>query len=43
MNFGAIGRTTQAEATAIVHAALEAGVNVIDTADMYGAGEQPPG
>ncbi len=42
MNFGAIGRTTQAEATAIVHAALEAGVNVIDTADTY-AGEQPPG
>lgn len=39
MNFGAIGRTTQAEATAIVDAALEAGINVIDTADMYGAGE----
>ncbi|WP_217253177.1 aldo/keto reductase [Streptomyces sp. AC602_WCS936] len=39
MNFGAIGRTTQDEATAIVDAALEAGVNVIDTADMYGRGE----
>jgi len=39
MNFGAIGRTTQAEATALVDAALEAGINVIDTADMYGAGE----
>ncbi|MDN3271588.1 aldo/keto reductase [Streptomyces sp. MA15] len=39
MNFGAIGRTTQEEATAIVDAALEAGVNLIDTADMYGAGE----
>ncbi|MGW5900383.1 aldo/keto reductase [Streptomyces althioticus] len=39
MNFGAIGRTTQEEATAIVDAALEAGVNVIDTADMYGDGE----
>ncbi|MYX71565.1 aldo/keto reductase, partial [Streptomyces sp. SID3915] len=39
MNFGAIGRTTQDEATAIVDAALEGGVNVIDTADMYGAGE----
>ncbi len=39
MNFGAIGRTTQEEATAIVDAALEAGVNVIDTADMYGTGE----
>ncbi|WP_326700864.1 aldo/keto reductase [Streptomyces sp. NBC_01754] len=39
MNFGAIGRTTQEEATAIVDAALEGGVNLIDTADMYGAGE----
>lgn len=39
MNFGAIGRTTQEEATAIVDAALEAGVNLIDTADMYGDGE----
>ncbi|MFF9337542.1 aldo/keto reductase [Streptomyces albogriseolus] len=39
MNFGAIGRTTQEEATAIVDAALEAGVNLIDTADMYGKGE----
>ncbi|PWI16337.1 aldo/keto reductase [Streptomyces sp. Act143] len=39
MNFGAIGRTTQEEATALVDRALEAGVNLIDTADMYGAGE----
>jgi aryl-alcohol dehydrogenase-like predicted oxidoreductase len=39
MNFGAIGRTTQDEATAIVDAALEGGINVIDTADMYGQGE----
>ncbi|MET9595506.1 aldo/keto reductase [Streptomyces sp. NPDC006516] len=39
MNFGAIGRTTQDEATAIVDAALEAGINLIDTADMYGEGE----
>ncbi|PPK67466.1 aldo/keto reductase [Actinokineospora auranticolor] len=39
MNFGRVGRTTQDEATAIVDAALEAGVNVIDTADAYGAGE----
>jgi aryl-alcohol dehydrogenase-like predicted oxidoreductase len=39
MNFGAIGRTTQDQATAIVEAALEAGINLIDTADMYGAGE----
>jgi len=39
MNFGAIGRTTQEQATAIVDGALEAGVNLIDTADMYGQGE----
>lgn len=39
MNFGAIGRTTPDEATAIVDAALEAGINLIDTADMYGNGQ----
>ncbi|MEU1619575.1 aldo/keto reductase [Streptomyces sp. NPDC005722] len=39
MNFGSIGRTTQDEATALVDAAVEAGINVIDTADMYSAGE----
>ncbi|MFG2683932.1 aldo/keto reductase [Streptomyces sp. NPDC048392] len=39
MNFGSIGRTTQDEATAIVDAALEGGINLIDTADWYGGGE----
>ena len=39
MNFGAIGRTTQDEATAIVDAALDGGINLIDTADMYSQGE----
>ncbi|MGZ8178330.1 aldo/keto reductase [Williamsia sp. SKLECPSW1] len=39
MNFGAIGHTTQDDATAIVDAALDAGINVIDTADMYSQGE----
>src|SRR5919202_859096 len=39
MNFGEIGRTTQDDATAIVDAALEAGINLIDTADMYGKGQ----
>ncbi|NEB37358.1 aldo/keto reductase [Streptomyces sp. SID14515] len=39
MNFGKIGRTTQDEVTAIVDAALEAGINLIDTADVYGGGE----
>ncbi len=38
MNFGPIGNTTQDEATAIVDAALDAGVNFLDTADMYSAG-----
>ncbi len=39
MNFGAIGQTTQDDATAIVDAALEAGINLIDTADRYSDGE----
>ncbi|MEU4142020.1 aldo/keto reductase [Streptomyces parvulus] len=39
MNFGSLGRTTQEEATAIVDAALEAGINVVDTADRYSGGE----
>ncbi|WP_250008237.1 aldo/keto reductase [Actinoplanes sp. M2I2] len=39
MNFGRIGNTTQEEATALVDAALEAGVNLIDTADAYSAGQ----
>ncbi|MFD2082605.1 Predicted oxidoreductase [Actinopolymorpha cephalotaxi] len=39
MNFGRAGRTTQDEATALVDAALEGGINLIDTADKYGDGE----
>src|SRR3977135_1640972 len=39
MNFGSIGRTTQEDVTAMVNAALEGGINLIDTADMYGQGE----
>ncbi|RSM51490.1 aldo/keto reductase [Actinoplanes sp. ATCC 53533] len=39
MNFGKIGSTTQEEATAIVDAALDAGINLIDTADMYSDGQ----
>lgn len=39
MNFGALGRVGPDDATALVDAALEAGVNVIDTADWYGVGE----
>ncbi|KQS00237.1 aldo/keto reductase [Williamsia sp. Leaf354] len=39
MNFGAIGHTTQDDATAVVGAALDGGINLIDTADMYSQGE----
>ncbi|MFI6582993.1 aldo/keto reductase [Embleya sp. NPDC050493] len=39
MNFGRIGRTTQDEVTTIVDTALEAGINLIDTADVYSGGE----
>lgn len=39
MNFGRLGRTTQYEVTAMVDTALAAGINLIDTADMYGQGE----
>lgn len=39
MNFGRIGRTTQEEVSGIVAEALDAGINLIDTADAYSAGE----
>ncbi|MGC5290658.1 aldo/keto reductase [Micromonospora sp. DT231] len=39
MNFGKLGGTTQEEVTAIVDVALDGGVNLIDTADVYGQGE----
>ncbi len=39
MNFGALGLTTQHDVTEIVDAALEAGINLIDTADVYSGGE----
>ncbi|GAA1118347.1 aldo/keto reductase [Kribbella jejuensis] len=39
MNFGTIGRTGQDEATAIIDRALAAGINLIDTADMYSNGQ----
>ncbi|PGH44996.1 aldo/keto reductase [Micromonospora sp. WMMA1996] len=38
MNIGPIGGTTQAEADDLVGAALDAGVNLVDTADVYGNG-----
>lgn len=39
MNFGTIGQVTQAEATAMIDTALDAGINLIDTADFYSQGE----
>jgi aryl-alcohol dehydrogenase-like predicted oxidoreductase len=39
MNFGRIGGTTQADVDTMVGAALDAGINLIDTADMYSQGE----
>ncbi|MGK5441600.1 aldo/keto reductase [Micromonospora sp. URMC 105] len=38
-DFGRMGRITQEEVTAIVDAALTAGINLIDTADAYGGGQ----
>ena len=39
MNFGSNGRVTQDEATAVIDAALDGGINFIDTADFYSNGE----
>jgi aryl-alcohol dehydrogenase-like predicted oxidoreductase len=39
MMFGAWGNTDHAESVAIIHRALDAGINFIDTADVYARGE----
>jgi aryl-alcohol dehydrogenase-like predicted oxidoreductase len=39
MMFGAWGNTDHAESVRIIHAALDGGVNFVDTADVYSAGE----
>jgi aryl-alcohol dehydrogenase-like predicted oxidoreductase len=39
MMFGAIGNPDHDECARIVHAALDQGINFVDTADMYSAGE----
>jgi aryl-alcohol dehydrogenase-like predicted oxidoreductase len=39
MNFGAWGATSHEESIAVIHAALDAGINVVDTADVYSHGE----
>jgi aryl-alcohol dehydrogenase-like predicted oxidoreductase len=39
MMFGAWGNPDHVEGIAVIHAALDAGINFIDTADVYSAGE----
>ncbi|WP_194895504.1 aldo/keto reductase [Catenulispora pinisilvae] len=39
MMFGQIGNPDHADGERIIHAALDAGINFVDTADMYSAGE----
>jgi aryl-alcohol dehydrogenase-like predicted oxidoreductase len=39
MMFGAVGNTDHDDAVRIIHRALDAGINFIDTADAYSAGE----
>ncbi|MFC9972074.1 aldo/keto reductase [Spirillospora sp. NPDC127200] len=39
MMFGAVGNRDHDDCTRIVHAALDGGINFVDTADMYSAGE----
>ncbi len=39
MMFGAWGNTDHDDSVRIIHAALDGGINFIDTADMYAAGE----
>src|SRR4029078_4743684 len=39
MMFGAWGNPDHEESIRIIHAALDAGINFIDTADVYGQGE----
>ena len=39
MMFGAIGNRDHDECVAIVHTAIDAGINFVDTADVYSSGE----
>ncbi|MFB9837831.1 aldo/keto reductase [Actinoallomurus acaciae] len=39
MMFGAVGNRDHDDCIRIVHAALDGGINLVDTADMYSAGE----
>ncbi|MGW0531191.1 aldo/keto reductase [Streptomyces sp. NPDC003032] len=37
--FGSVGNADHDDSVRIIHAALDEGVNFVDTADMYSAGE----
>jgi aryl-alcohol dehydrogenase-like predicted oxidoreductase len=39
MSFGALGNTDHDDCVRIVHRAIDAGINVVDTADVYSQGE----
>jgi aryl-alcohol dehydrogenase-like predicted oxidoreductase len=39
MMLGAMGNTDREESIRIIHAALDAGINLVDTADVYSSGE----
>lgn len=39
MMFGSVGNTDHDDCARIIHAALDQGINFVDTADMYSAGE----
>ncbi|MGW6954110.1 aldo/keto reductase [Streptomyces chartreusis] len=39
MMFGAMGNTDHDESIRVIHSALDAGINLIDTADVYSGGE----
>jgi len=39
MMFGAMGNTDHDESVRMIHTALDAGINLIDTADVYSGGE----
>jgi aryl-alcohol dehydrogenase-like predicted oxidoreductase len=39
MAFGSLGNTDPDDCIRIIHAALDAGINTIDTANMYSKGE----
>ncbi|MDX3003402.1 aldo/keto reductase [Kribbella solani] len=39
MMFGAVGNSDHGDSIRIIHKALDAGINFVDTADMYSAGE----